>query len=146
LSWSSCGHLLKTFFAYGADARHALKSAPAFAQLLRLLAEHTNAENINILTYSAGVQIASPGLDIIGRNTKKEKRCGSERSILRQPTAAWRTNVSRAGSPDTGDLSEENTDGSRMLPWDPGLRDEAFIKIPISLAFLSVLFAATLVT
>ena len=26
------------------------------------------------------------------------------------------------------------------------LRDEAFIKIPISLAFLSVLFAATLVT
>jgi esterase/lipase superfamily enzyme len=41
-----------------------------------LLADHTNAENINILTYSAGVQIASPALSIIGRTTEKEKRKG----------------------------------------------------------------------
>ena len=136
--WPSAENL----FAYGADTRHALRSAPAFAQLLRLLAEHTHAENINILTYSAGVQIASPALDIIGRNTKKEKReemrlgeiyfaaadigvdtftrhlqnyidmprsttltINMRDSVL--SLAAWRTNVSRAGSPDTGDLSEE---------------------------------------
>jgi hypothetical protein len=34
-----------------------------------------------------------------------------------------------------------------IIPYNPAaLRDEAFIKIPILLAFLSVLFAATLVT
>jgi esterase/lipase superfamily enzyme len=136
--WPSAENL----FAYGTDTRHALKSAPAFAQLLSLLAEHTHAENINILTYSAGVQIASPALDIIGRNTKKEKREAMRlgeiyfaaadigvdtftkhlQNYIDMPRsttltinmrdsvlslAAWRTNVSRAGSPDTGDLSEE---------------------------------------
>lgn len=68
--WPSAENL----FAYGTDLQHALHSAPAFAQLLDLLAKHTEAESINILAYSAGAQIVSPALDIIGRNTEKEKR------------------------------------------------------------------------
>ena len=68
--WPSAESLL----AYGTDVRHAKKSAPAFMRLLSLLAEHTRAENINILAYSAGAQIASPGLAILGRETKGEKR------------------------------------------------------------------------
>ena len=68
--WPSAENL----FAYGTDVQHALHSAPAFAQLLNLLAKHTDAENINILAYSAGAQIVSPALDIIGRNTGKEER------------------------------------------------------------------------
>ena len=136
--WPSAENL----FAYGTDERHALRSAPAFARLLRLLSEHTNTENINILTYSAGVQIASPALSIIGSNTIKEKRkdvrigeiyfaaadIGVDTftkhlknyiEIPRSTTlainlndsvltlAAWRAKISRAGKPDTGDLSEE---------------------------------------
>jgi esterase/lipase superfamily enzyme len=64
----------ENIFAYGTDTRHALKSAPAFARLVTLLAEHTNARQINVLAYSAGAQILSPALDIIGRNTLKDKR------------------------------------------------------------------------
>lgn len=68
--WPSAENLL----AYGTDTQHALKSAPAFAELLSLLAQHTQAKNINILAYSAGAQIISPALDIIGRNTAEGKR------------------------------------------------------------------------
>lgn len=68
--WPSAENLL----GYGTDTRHALKSAPAFARLITLLAEHTEARNFNVLAYSAGAQIVSPALDIIGRNTEKEMR------------------------------------------------------------------------
>jgi esterase/lipase superfamily enzyme len=68
--WPSAENLL----AYGKDVRHAQKSAPAFMRLITLLAEHTTAENINILAYSAGAQIVSPGLAILGQEKKGEKR------------------------------------------------------------------------
>ncbi len=68
--WPSAENLL----AYGTDVRHAKKSAPAFVRLITLLNEHTAAENINILAYSAGTQIVSPGLAILGREKKGEKR------------------------------------------------------------------------
>jgi len=68
--WPSAENLL----GYGTDTQHALKSAPAFAKLLSLLAQHTQAKNINILAYSAGAQIISPALDIIGKNTAAGKR------------------------------------------------------------------------
>jgi len=68
--WPSAENLL----AYGTDTRHAARSAPAFARLLTMLAEHTDAQSINILAYSAGAQILSPALDIIGRNTGVDKR------------------------------------------------------------------------
>jgi len=68
--WPSAESLL----AYGTDVRHAQKSAPAFMHLITLLNEYTTAENINILAYSAGSQIVSPGLAILGREKKGEKR------------------------------------------------------------------------
>ncbi len=42
--------------------------------MLGLLDEHTDTRSINILAYSAGAQILSPALDIIGRNTAKDNR------------------------------------------------------------------------
>jgi len=68
--WPSAENLL----AYGTDVRHAQKSAPAFMRLITLLNEYTIAENINILAYSAGSQIVSPGLAILGREKKGESR------------------------------------------------------------------------
>ena len=68
--WPSAENIL----AYGTDTQHALRSAPAFAKLLVMLAQHTRAKNINILAYSAGAQIISPALDIIGKNTPEDKR------------------------------------------------------------------------
>ena len=68
--WPSAENLLD----YGTDVRHAKKSAPAFMHLIILLNEYTTAKNINILAYSAGSQIVSPGLAILGREKKGESR------------------------------------------------------------------------
>ncbi len=57
-SWPSAENLLK----YKTDVLHAKKTVPAFARLIEILAEHTKARNINILAYSAGAQVAAPGL------------------------------------------------------------------------------------
>jgi esterase/lipase superfamily enzyme len=61
--WPSAENLL----AYSTDVRHAEKTVPAFARLIRLLAANTSAEAINILAYSAGSQIVSPGLARVGQ-------------------------------------------------------------------------------
>jgi len=68
--WPSAESLL----AYSTDVRHAKKSAFAFMRLITLLNEYTIAKNINILAYSAGSQIVSPGLAILGREKKGESR------------------------------------------------------------------------
>ena len=65
--WPSAENLL----AYGTDVRHAKRSAPAFKRFITLLAEYTHAENINILAYSAGAQVASPGLGHPGTENKR---------------------------------------------------------------------------
>lgn len=57
-SWPSAESLLK----YKTDVAHAKKTVPAFARLIELLATHTDAKHINILAYSAGAQVAAPGL------------------------------------------------------------------------------------
>ena len=57
-SWPSAENLLK----YKTDVLHAQKTIPAFAMLVEILAKHTKARNINILAYSAGAQVAAPGL------------------------------------------------------------------------------------
>lgn len=56
--WPSAGSGLRYF----TDVRNARLSVPAFTQLYQLLARHTVAEHINVLAYSAGAQIISPGL------------------------------------------------------------------------------------
>ncbi len=57
-SWPSAENLFK----YKTDVLHAKKTVPAFARLIEILAKHTRAKNINILAYSAGAQVAAPGL------------------------------------------------------------------------------------
>ena len=57
-AWPSAASLFK----YGIDIINAQTTFPVFARLVELLARHTNARYLNILAYSAGAQIASPGL------------------------------------------------------------------------------------
>ena len=57
-AWPSAGTLLR----YGRDVATARRSEPALANLLELLSSHTKAAHLNVLAYSAGAMIASPGL------------------------------------------------------------------------------------
>ena len=78
--WPSAGH----FLHYNTDVRHAKETVPAFAQAIEFLAEHTDAEHINILAYSAGAQIVEPGLaylrdkypDLSAQELKNKLRIG----------------------------------------------------------------------
>ena len=67
-AWPSAENLLK----YSTDVEHAAKTAPLFARFIELLAGHTNAEHLNILAYSAGTQVASPGLALLGQRRPGE--------------------------------------------------------------------------
>ncbi len=60
-AWPSAGSLLR----YATDVENARRSVPVFARLIELLARHTQAENINVLAYSAGAQVVSPGLSLV---------------------------------------------------------------------------------
>ena len=59
-AWPSHQNILA--YLTGTDVQRALDSSAALQQLLVLLAEHTNAEHINILSYSAGGRVASKAL------------------------------------------------------------------------------------
>lgn len=59
-AWPSHQNIL--YYLSGIDVRRALNSSPALTSLLVLLAEHTKAEHINILAYSAGCKVASKAL------------------------------------------------------------------------------------
>jgi esterase/lipase superfamily enzyme len=124
--WPSAENLLD----YGTDVRHAKKSAPAFMHLIILLNEYTTAKNINILAYSAGSQIVSPGLAILGREKKGESRqklrlgevyfAGADIVTLTinlkdtvLAMAEWHHGVSRAGRPKAEDLSPEAAQWAR---------------------------------
>jgi esterase/lipase superfamily enzyme len=67
-AWPSAGSLFK----YATDVAHAAKTAPLFARFLQQLARHTDAENINILAYSAGAQVASPALALLGEQLAEQ--------------------------------------------------------------------------
>ncbi len=57
-AWPSAGTLLR----YGRDVATARRSESTFARLLEELSAHTEAAHLNVLAYSAGAMIASPGL------------------------------------------------------------------------------------
>lgn len=57
-AWPSAGTLLR----YGRDVVTARNSEAAFAGLLQQLSSRTQAAHLNVLAYSAGAMIASPGL------------------------------------------------------------------------------------
>jgi len=56
--WPSRQNLL----LYGADVDRGMKSAPYLTDLIQLIAEHTDAERINLLGYSCGAAIATKAL------------------------------------------------------------------------------------
>ena len=59
-AWPSHQNILA--YLTGIDVKHALDSSQALQSLLVLLAEHTNAQHINILSYSAGGKVTSKAL------------------------------------------------------------------------------------
>jgi esterase/lipase superfamily enzyme len=71
-SWPSTGSLLH----YGRDVKNAARSYEVFARLIRLLSLHTEASQINILSYSAGARIASPALKLLADSDSEELRLG----------------------------------------------------------------------
>lgn len=60
--WPSAGSILKYF----TDVSNAAASVDPFVRLIELLAAHTDARSIDVLAYSAGAQIVSPGLAQLG--------------------------------------------------------------------------------
>ncbi|MEN9544227.1 MAG: hypothetical protein RLZZ598_1060 [Pseudomonadota bacterium] len=73
--WPSSG----SFLRYATDVSNAAASVAPFARLMQLLAENTQARQIDVLAYSAGAQVASPGLARLG-----VARDGESREALRQ--------------------------------------------------------------
>ena len=66
--WPSAGSILKYF----TDVANAQASVEPFVRLIELLAAHTDAKNIDVLAYSAGAQIVSPGLAQLGTPRRGE--------------------------------------------------------------------------
>lgn len=60
--WPSAGSILRYF----TDVANAQASVDPFVRLIELLAANTDARNIDVLAYSAGAQIVSPGLAQLG--------------------------------------------------------------------------------
>ncbi|HMO47285.1 MAG TPA: alpha/beta hydrolase [Rubrivivax sp.] len=60
--WPSAGSILRYF----TDVANAAASVDPFVRLIELLAANTQASNIDVLAYSAGAQIVSPGLARLG--------------------------------------------------------------------------------
>ena len=61
-AWPSAESLLQ----YRKDVINAEASVPAFVRVIKLLAQNTNVEKINILAYSAGAQLATKALAVLG--------------------------------------------------------------------------------
>lgn len=76
--WPSAGSLLR----YLTDVYNAAASVDPFARLIELLADNTTASSIDVLAYSAGAQVASPGLAKLG--ALKLGESGESRAALRQ--------------------------------------------------------------
>ena len=55
----------ENFMRFSHDVAKAGKTAPAFAQMLRMLSTHTRARRINVIAYSSGAMVASPGLALL---------------------------------------------------------------------------------
>lgn len=62
-SWPSSGSLIH----YGVDVKNSAQSYEVFARLIKLLSRYTDARAINILSYSAGARVASPGLNLLAQ-------------------------------------------------------------------------------
>jgi len=74
--WPSAGSILR----YLTDVGNAKASVEPFARVIELLTEHTNVSGIDVIAYSAGAQVVSPGLALLGRSA----RPGETRQQLRE--------------------------------------------------------------
>lgn len=66
--WPSAGSILRYF----TDVANAAVSIDPFVRLIELLAANTDARSIDVLAYSAGAQIVSPGLARLGMPRRGE--------------------------------------------------------------------------
>jgi esterase/lipase superfamily enzyme len=57
----------ENFLRYGRDVTNAYASAPRLADLIALLARHTSAHSVDVMTYSAGGTVGSTGLAHLAR-------------------------------------------------------------------------------
>lgn len=57
----------ENFFRYSRDIETAFGAAPQLVRLVALLARHSDARSIDLLSYSAGAVVASDGLAALGR-------------------------------------------------------------------------------
>jgi esterase/lipase superfamily enzyme len=62
----------ENFLRYSRDMITAKQSAPALADVIAALARNTDAEHIDVLTYSAGAVVGSDGLAILGRRLEEQ--------------------------------------------------------------------------
>lgn len=58
----------ENFLRYSRDIETAFGGAPHLAELVRLLAAHTSARNIDVFTYSAGGTVGSAGLALLAKD------------------------------------------------------------------------------
>jgi esterase/lipase superfamily enzyme len=77
LMWPSAGSLLRYF----TDVYNAAASVEQFARLIELLAARTSASSIDVLAYSAGAQVAGPGLALLGMGQAGESRAELRRRL-----------------------------------------------------------------
>ncbi len=77
LMWPSAGSLLR----YLTDVYNAAASVEQFARLIELLAARTSASSIDVLAYSAGAQVAGPGLALLGKAGSGESRAELRRRL-----------------------------------------------------------------
>jgi len=62
----------ENFLRYTRDMITSLGAAPHLATLIELLARNTSAENIDVLTYSAGATVGSNGLALVGPRAARQ--------------------------------------------------------------------------
>ncbi|WP_158635293.1 alpha/beta hydrolase [Luteimonas cucumeris] len=75
--WPSAERV-RTYFT---DIRHARASVPVFSHLLAMLADHTDAQHIDVLAYSAGAEVASAGLAELGSEMRNGSRAEMKRRL-----------------------------------------------------------------
>jgi len=76
-SWPSAESILR----YGTDVSNILETVPDFARYIKLIADHTTAERINILCYSVGATLTTKTLALLGSDITQPDREAYRKSL-----------------------------------------------------------------
>lgn len=76
-SWPSAESILR----YGTDVSNIMETVPSFARYIKLLARHSRAEKINILSYSVGATLTTKTLAILGSVSSEPDRESYRKSL-----------------------------------------------------------------